>query len=144
MAGKVLTEEERAELIAEYIESHTNPNLKPLTQAEIGKKYGVSQTTVSNIMLDSGALERVRRRTRSNIILAQAIMESAAPEVAKRTVKSAMTDRDEKFEYITQGDRRDVLDRAGGRAAKEEKNEVTISFASGGIDVGMPESAEDE
>ena len=37
MAGKVLTEEERAELIAEYIESHTNPNLKPLTQAEIGK-----------------------------------------------------------------------------------------------------------
>ena len=56
MAGKVLTEEERAELIAEYIESHTNPNLKPLTQVEIGKKYGVSQTTVSNIMLVSGAL----------------------------------------------------------------------------------------
>lgn len=144
MAGKVLTEEERAELIAEYIESHTNPNLKPLTQVEIGKKYGVSQTTVSNIMLDSGALERVRRRTRSNIILAQAIMESAAPEVAKRTVKSAMKDRDEKFEYITQGDRRDVLDRAGVRASKEEKNEVTISFASGGFDVGMPESAEGE
>lgn len=144
MAGKVLTDEEREALVVEYIESHTKPDMKPLTQVELGKKYGVSQTTVSKILIDSKTIERVQRRTKSNVALAQAIMESAAPEVAKRTVRSALTEREEKFEYITQGDRRDVLDRAGVRAAKEEKNEVTISFASGGIDVGMPESAEDE
>lgn len=144
MAGKVLTDEEREALVVEYIESHTKPDMKPLTQVELGKKYGVSQTTVSKILIDSKTIERVQRRTKSNVALAQAIMESAAPEVAKRTVRSALTEREEKFEYITQGDRRDVLDRAGVRAAKEEKNEVTISFASGGFDVGMPESAEDE
>lgn len=144
MAGKVLTDEEREALVVEYIESHTKPDMKPLTQVELGKKYGVSQTTVSKILIDSKTIERVQRRTKSNVALAQAIMESAAPEVAKRTVRSALTEREEKFEYITQGDRRDVLDRAGVRAAKEEKNEVTISFASGGIDVGMPESAEGE
>lgn len=144
MAGKVLTDEEREALVVEYIESHTKPDMKPLTQVEIGRKYGVSQTTVSKILIDSKTIERVQRRTKSNVALAQAIMESAAPEVAKRTVRSALTEREEKFEYITQGDRRDVLDRAGVRAAKEEKNEVTISFASGGFDVGMPESAEGE
>lgn len=144
MAGKVLTDEECEALVVEYIESHTKPDMKPLTQVELGKKYGVSQTTVSKILIDSKTIERVQRRTKSNVALAQAIMASAAPEVAKRTVRSALTEREEKFEYITQGDRRDVLDRAGVRAAKEEKNEVTISFASGGIDVGMPESAEDE
>lgn len=144
MAGKVLTDEEREALVVEYIESHTKPDMKPLTQVELGKKYGVSQTTVSKILIDSKTIERVQRRTKSNVALAQAIMESAAPEVAKRTVRSALTEREEKFEYITQGDRRDVLDRAGVRAAKEEKNEVTISFASGGFDVGMPESAEGE
>ena len=75
------------------------------------------------------------------MILAQAILEAAAPEVARRTVQSAMKEREEKYEFITQGDRRDVLDRAGVRAKKEDKSEVTITF-SGGPEIGMPESVD--
>lgn len=137
---KSLPSEEQMSLAVQmYIESHADPNVRPMSQTEIGKLFGHSQQWVSAALINSGVLDRIEKRTRSNVILARALMQTAAPKIAEETIKSALKKRDKKFEYVTQQDRRDVLDRAGVRAEKEEAQAVTISFAGGSFDVGMPE-----
>lgn len=137
---KSLPLEEQKELaVRMYIESRTDPNAKPLTQTEVAKKFGKSQTWMSAAIIDSGTIERIEKRTRSNVVLAKAMMQHAAPKVAEETIKSAMKKRAPKFEYITQQDRRDVLDRAGVRVEKQEAMDVNITFADGiGFNTGMP------
>ena len=130
-------EEQRELAVRMYIESRFDA--KPLTQTQIAKIFGKSQTWVSDSLIHSGTLDRIEKRTRSNVILARAMMQHAAPKVAEKTIESALSKRDKKFEYITQQDRRDVLERAGVRAEKEESQAVTVTFAGGGFDVGMPE-----
>ena len=137
-------EEQRALAVQMYIESRTDIEQKPLTQVEIAKMFGHSQKWVSESLHNSGVLEVIERRTRSNVILAKAMMNHAAPRVALETIKSALQKREDKFEYITQGDRRDVLDRAGVRAEKEDAQAVTVTFAGGGFSVGMPEGNDAE
>lgn len=136
---KFLTDEEKEEILSEYINSRTEPGRKPVTQRELAKKYGVDQSRISRIICDSDTIERMRRRTRVSVLIAQAMAESAAPKIMEETIKSAFKKRDAKFEYINQGDRRDILDRAGVRVEKGEKQEITLSFASGlSIEPGMP------
>lgn len=145
MAGKKveerLTDEQRDEIVRRYIESRADPDAEPLTQAVLAQEYGVSRRTIGNVLIDSGVLERALRRTRSDVMVAQAIAEAAAARVMRETVKSAFKMRNEKYEYITQGDRRDILDRAGVRATKEEKQEVNITFNGGGVPIGVPNRA---
>lgn len=136
---KKLTDEQRDELVHRYVESRADPYATPITQKELAQEYGIAQSTVSTIIADSGVLERVRRRTKSSVLLAQAIAEEAAAHAMRATVESAFKPREEKYEYINQGDRRDILDRAGVRAAKEEKQAITLSFAGAAVNPGMPE-----
>lgn len=133
-----LTDEQREEIVHRYIESRADPYAVPITQSQLAQEYGVAQSMISTIIADSGVLERVRRRAKSSVILAQAIAEEAAAHVMRATVESAFKVRDEKYEYINQGDRRDILDRAGVRAQGGEKSEVNISFTNGGVALGVP------
>ena len=132
-------EEQRYLAVQMYIETHSNPNEKPMSQTQIAKIFGKSQTWMSETLIRSEVLDRIEKRTRSNVVLARAMMQTAAPMVAEKTIESALKDRESNYEYITQQDRRDVLERAGVRAEKEESQAVTISFAGGSFDVGMPE-----
>lgn len=137
--NKKLSDEVRDEIVHRYIESRANPYATPITQKQLADEYGVVQSTISGIISDSGIIERVRRRTKASVALALAIAEEAASHAMRATVESAFKERDEKYEYINQGDRRDILDRAGVRAASEEKPEVNISFNGGGIPIGVPD-----
>ena len=140
MAGdKKLTDEMKDEIVHRYVESRADPFATPITQVQLAKEYGVAQVTISRVISDSGVLERVRRRTKSSVILAQAIAEEAAAHAMRATVESAFKPREEKYEYINQGDRRDILDRAGVRAASEEKPEVNITFNGGSVPIGVPD-----
>lgn len=140
---KSLPVEEQRELAVQiWIDehaNHTDPWDKPKTQKEIAEMFGRSQSWMSETLIHSATLEKIERRMRSNVILAKAMMQQAAPKVAEETIKSALKERETNFEYITQQDRRDVLDRAGVRAEKQEQLAVTVTFAGGGFDVGMPE-----
>lgn len=119
--------------------NHTDPWDKPKTQKEIAEMFGRSQSWMSETLIHSGTLDKIEKRTRSNVVLARAMMQSAAPKIAAETIRSAMKKRDQNFEYITQQDRRDVLDRAGVRAEKQEASDVNIRFVSGGgFTPGMP------
>lgn len=135
---KKLTDKMKEEIVHRYIESRADPFAVPITQTQLAEEYGVGQATISRVISDSGVVERVRRRTKASVALAQAIAEEAAAHAMRATVESAFKPREEKYEYINQGDRRDILDRAGVRAEKSDKQDVTISFKEGGFDVGMP------
>lgn len=133
-----LTDEEREEIVYRYVKSQTEDE-EPLTQAALAKEYGVCQRTVSNIIRDSGILEKIRRRTKSNVLIAQAMAEEASAKAMRETIRSAFKKRADKFEYINQGDRRDILDRAGVRSEKKDEHDVTITLSDGGLNVGLPE-----
>ncbi len=133
-----LTDEEREEIVCRYVKSQTEDE-EPLTQAALAKEYGVCQRTVSNIIRDSGILEKIRRRTKSNVLIAQAMAEEASAKAMRETIRSAFKKREDKFEYINQGDRRDILDRAGVRSEKKDEHDVTITLSDGGLNVGLPE-----
>lgn len=135
---KKLTDEMKEEIVHKYIESRSDPYAVPITQAQLAEEYGLGQSTISRIISDSGVIERVRRRTKSSVLLAQAIAEEAAAHAMRATVESAFKLRDEKYEYINQGDRRDILDRAGVRAEKKESQDIVLSFAGAPVNPGMP------
>ena len=139
-----LPPEEQKELaVRMYIESRADPDRKPMTQVEIAKLFGHSQYWVSKALIDDGVLDRLERRTRSDVVIARAMLQHAAPKVAEETIRSAMKKRAPKYEYITQQDRREVLERAGARAEKQEATDVNITFTNGvGFSTGMPADVE--
>jgi len=141
---KNLPPEEKQELAVEiYLDSRTDPDKKPLTQKEVAAMFGRSQEWLSKTLLNAGVIEKIERRTRSNVVLARAMANKAAPEMMRRTIESARKHRGDKFEYINQQDRRDILDRAGVRAEKQEAMDVNITFADGaGFNTGMPAEVE--
>lgn len=131
--NRKLTDEDKEAIITEYIESRIYPDRTPVRQSELAQRYGVNQGTISRIITSSDEVERLGRRLRTSTLLAQAMAQHAAPRVMAETIKDALTKRDDAFGYLSQNARRDVLERAGVRVAKDEKQEVTISFASGKV-----------
>lgn len=139
-ANVYLTDEEKEEIVYRYVKSQIEDE-EPLTQSALAKEYGICQKTVSNIIRDSVVLEKIRRRTKSNVIIAQAMAEEASAKAMRATIRSAFKKRDDKFEYINQGDRRDILDRAGVRVERKDEHDVNITLSSG-LDIGMPEDGQ--
>ena len=136
---KNLPIEEKRELTVKlYVESRIDPYKEPIKQKDLAEMMGMSQSWVSEQIRNSNTLSNYERKTRADAILARAMMQAAAPAIARKTILSAQKDRDLSFEYITQNDRRDVLDRAGVRAEKQEAMDVNITFSNGGFDIGMP------
>lgn len=141
--AKKISDEKKQAIVQTYIDAIAEG--QPIRQKDLAQQYGITQATVSNILNDAEVVRSTRRRQGVNVVMAQAILERAAVKVAQKTVESALKDRDEKYEYITQMDRRDVLDRAGVRARDESSGEISITFASGaGVSVGMPQGTQDE
>ena len=140
--AKKISDEQKQAIVQTYIDAIADG--QPIRQKDLAEKYGITQAAVSNILNDAEVVRSARRRQAVNVVMAQAIFERAATRVAQKTVESTLKEREEKYEYITQMDRRDVLDRAGVRAKDEGGNEISITFAAGGVNVGMPQGAQDE
>ena len=143
---KVLTEEEKEEIVLTYIESMVFPEKyggHRVRQKDLAEKYGVNQSTISKIVTSSDEVSRLNKRMQTRTIVAQSMAQLAAPKVMEATIKDALKERDDAFGYLSQNARRDVLDRAGVRAASDNKQEVTVSFASGmNVRPRMPEREE--
>lgn len=146
-AERILTEEEKDEIITAYIESRIFPDRydHAVKQKELAEKYGVNQSTISRVITSSEEVTRLQKRTRTSTLLAQTMAQLAAPRVMEETIKDALKERDDNFGYLSQNARRDVLERAGVRAQNDAKQEVTVSFASGmSVRPKMPEREESE
>ncbi|MBE5798335.1 MAG: hypothetical protein E7321_00080 [Clostridiales bacterium] len=143
---RVLTEEEKEEIVLTYIESMIFPEKyggHRVRQKDLAEKYGVNQSTISKIVTSSDEVSRLNKRMQTRTIVAQSMAQLAAPKVMEATIKDALKERDDAFGYLSQNARRDVLDRAGVRAVSDNKQEVTVSFASGmNVRPRMPEREE--
>ena len=143
---RVLTEEEKEEIVLTYIESMVFPEKyggHRVRQKDLAEKYGVNQSTISKIVTSSDEVSRLNKRMQTRKMVAQSMAQLAAPKVMEATIKDALKERDDAFGYLSQNARRDVLDRAGVRAVSDNKQEVTVSFASGmNVRPRMPEREE--
>ena len=142
-----LTQQEKEEILLTYIESRFDAEKykKPVTQQELARQYGVDRSTISRVISSSDEIEALNRRMRVDTLLSQAMAQRAAPKVMAEMIKDALKPRKDKLRYLNQNAARDVLDRAGVRAVKEDRQELVLSFASGeAVRPRMPEREEDE
>lgn len=135
--NRKLTDEQRREVVRRYVEEYE-------TVSELAREYGVDRATIYRVL---GAEEHAGRiKALSDARLAQAkirILEQV-PAALDRNEEILNTNYDPAFQYLWQNAIRDTLDRAGIKAAKEEKQDISISFVSDGFELGMPESGSDE
>lgn len=135
--NRKLTDEQRREVVRRYVEEYE-------TVSELAREYGVDRATIYRVL---GAEEHAGRiKALSDARLAQAkirILEQV-PAALDRNEEILNTNYDPAFQYLWQNAIRDTLDRAGVKATKDEKQDISISFAGGGFDVNMPEGGADE
>lgn len=137
MGASKLTDEQKEQLVYEYLVDGC------VTTAEIGKRFGVSQSTACRIISESQTLRKLEARASVAAARAKIRAQLNADELMRLTIEDAKKTREDKFGHLHQNARRDVLDRAGVRVAKEEDNTLTIKFADGlGFELGETEQAQ--
>ena len=135
--AKVLTDEERVAIVEEYLDE-----MPPYVA--LGEKYGVSASTICRVIADSGVLDEAERKASSRAKMATIRLKNASAEAAEKLVKLLNKERSEKQVYADIQIIQQVLDRAGVRAEKEEKQEIAISFTGNGVKPKMPVGVEEE
>ena len=142
---KRLSKSVREEIALEYY-SHS------VTQRQLAAKYGVSLSTIHNIVNNLKFMKMARDHLdkemqkadlRRQIAILQAV--NAAPEAIQQIIKISQQDIDStpmQYQYVIQNAAQQILDRAGVKAVNEENgNEIVIKFAEpeGMFKPGMPD-----
>lgn len=136
MSTSKLTDEQKEAIVFEYLDTNKSTY-------EIADEYGVSKSTICRVISDSRTLRKLEERASVAAARAKIRAQLSADEIMKLTIEDAKKTREDKFGHLHQNARRDVLDRAGVRATKEEDSTLTIKFADGaGFSVGETEEAQ--
>ena len=126
-----LSEEKKRKVLEAYFEEEKEAD-------EIAQQMGLAERTVRNVLSDKEMLEPYRRRSEAAKLRAQICVNESAEEAARRQAELLHADEDEKARRLSQQAAKDILDRAGVRVAKTEKKDITIRFAGGMPQLGMP------
>ena len=124
-----MSQERKQKVLSAYFEEEKEPE-------EIAQELGISPRTVRSLLSDREMLEPYRRRSEAAKLRAQICVNESAEEAARK--QAELMRAGEASESVTQRAAKDILDRAGVRVAKEDKKEITITFASGMPLLGMP------
>lgn len=137
--GQKITDEQCVEIVRRYVEEADSVR-------ELAEDYGVSRTAIYNALRRAEFVERMKELKEARLATAQLRLLEQAEKALDRTEEILDTKYEPQFQYLWQNASRDVLDRAGIKAPKDEKQDISISFAGGGFDVNMPgdEDEEDE
>lgn len=111
---------------------------------QLAELYGVTPRTVNRIIESDQGLDILEKQEKMASVLkraAQAKLDIGSYDAARLMVEDAMKEREDKYQYLSQNARRDVMDRAGLRAVKEDKQDINITLSSG-VELGMPGRAE--
>lgn len=134
--GQKITDEQCIEVVRRYIDEGENVT-------EIAKAYGVSRTAIYNALHRAEFAERMKELREARLATAQLRLLEQAEKALDRNEEILNTSYDPQFQYLWQNASRDTLDRAGIKAPKDEKQDISISFAGGGFDVNMPEDGDE-
>lgn len=134
-----ISKEKKAAVLRTYFE-------EGLEAEEIAEKLKLSQRTVLNVLRDPEALEPYRKQAEAAKLRAQICLSESAVEAAKKQaelMRMGEGERQASSASVSQRAAKDILDRAGVRVGKEEKKDVTVKFAFGTPEIGMPGEAKD-
>jgi len=124
-----LSEEKKRKVLEAYFEEEKEAD-------EIAQQMGLAERTVRNVLSDKEMLEPYRRRSEAAKLRAQICVNETAEEAVRKQaelMRAGMA-----TDTVTQRAAMDILDRAGVRVPKEEKKDITITFAAGMPKLGMP------
>ena len=113
------------------------------TVTELAEAYGVSRTAIYNALHRAEFADRMKELREARLATAQLRILEQAEKALDRNEDILNTEYEPAYQYLWQNASRDVLDRAGIKAPKEDKQDISISFAGGGFEVNMPEDKDE-
>ena len=132
-----LSEKKKDEALRAYFE-------EGLEAEEIAKRLKVTVRSIDAVLSDRARLKPYHERSEAAKLRAQICVNENAEEAARRQAELLRADEDEKARRLSQQAAKDILDRAGVRVPKEEKRDITIRFAGGMPEIGMPARSGEE
>ena len=134
--GQKITDEQCIEVVRRYVDEGESVT-------ELAEAYGVSRTAIYNALHRAEFADRMKELREARLATAQLRILEQAEKVLDRNEDILNTEYDPAYQYLWQNASRDVLDRAGIKAPKEDKQDISISFAGGGFEVNMPEDKDE-
>lgn len=110
----------------------------------IAEALGLKEGTVLALLDDPDALEGYRKRSEAAKLRAQIRLNESAEAAARVQARLMHGEESEGTSTISHRAAKDILDRAGVRVPKETRSDVTVTFAGGAPELGMPEHAPDD
>ena len=126
-----MSEKKTEEALKAYFEEGLEPE-------EIAKRLRVTLRSVNAALSDKRLLKPYHERSEAAKLRAQICVNESAEEAARRQAELLHANEDEKARRLSQQAAKDILDRAGVRMPKAEKKDITIRFAGGMPQLGMP------
>lgn len=133
--NRKLTDEQRREVVRRYVEEYE-------TVSELAREYGVDRATIYRVLGAEEHAGRIKALSDARMVQAKIRILEQVPAALDRNEEILNTNYDPAFQYLWQNAIRDTLDRAGIKATKDEKQDISISFASG-FELGMPAEEEE-
>lgn len=136
---KILPSDIRAEIADKYY-------LENRTQTSLAAEYGISQATISRIVNDPEVMQFMLKATTSAKVKALIRVHQHLDEAVDTQIELMRGQYEDQYKYLKQNAARDLLDRGGVRAEKEEHAEtrVVVDFGSaGGLTLGVPDHSMD-
>ena len=134
--GQKITDEQCIEVVRRYVDEGESVT-------ELAEAYGVSRTAIYNALHRAEFVDRMKELREARLAAAQLRILEQAEKALDRNEDILNTEYDPAYQYLWQNVSRDVLDRAGIKAPKEDKQDISISFAGGGFEVNMPEDKDE-
>lgn len=134
--GQKITDEQCIEVVRRYVDEGE-------TVTELAEAYGVSRTAIYNALHRAEFADRMKELRDARLARAQLRILEQAEKALDRNEDILNTEYEPAYQYLWQNASRDVLDRAGIKAPKEDKQDISISFAGGGFEVNMPEDKDE-
>jgi transposase-like protein len=134
--GQKITDEQCIEVVRRYVDEGESVT-------ELAEAYGVSRTAIYNALHRAEFADRMKELREARLATAQLRILEQAEKALDRNEDILNTEYDPAYQYLWQNASRDVLDRAGIKAPKEDKQDISISFAGGGFEVNMPEDKDE-
>lgn len=134
--GQKITDEQCIEVVRRYVDEGESVT-------ELAEAYGVSRTAIYNALHRAEFADRMKELREARLATAQLRILEQAEKALDRNEDILNTEYEPAYQYLWQNASRDVLDRAGIKAPKEDKQDISISFAGGGFEVNMPKDEEE-
>lgn len=131
-----ISDEQCIEVVRRYVDEGESVT-------ELAEAYGVSRTAIYNALHRAEFADRMKELREARLATAQLRILEQAEKALDRNEDILNTEYDPAYQYLWQNASRDVLDRAGIKAPKEDKQDISISFAGGGFEVNMPEDKDE-